>query len=149
VKLTPARVKAAADGLRQVAALTDPVGEVREGGVRPNGLEVRKVGVPLGVVLFIYESRPNVTIDAAGLCVKSGNAVILRGGREALRSNTALHAILADCLDECDLPRDAVQVVSTPDRAAVGHLLKLNDYIDLAIPRGGEGLIRRVADEAR
>jgi glutamate-5-semialdehyde dehydrogenase len=149
LRLTPERLRSAADGLRELVLLPDPVGQVREGRVRPNGLEVRKVGVPLGVVLFIYESRPNVTIDAAGLCVKSGNAVILRGGREALHSNTALHAILADCLRQADLPEDAVQVVRTPDRTAVGHLLKLNDYIDLAIPRGGEGLIRRVAEEAR
>ena len=146
--LTPARLKAAADGLRQVAALPDPVGEVREGGRRPNGLEVLKVGVPLGVVFFIYESRPNVTVDAAGLCVKSGNAVILRGGKEAIHSNTALHRVLADELAACGLPADAVQLVPTTDREAVGHLLRLGDKIDLAIPRGGESLIRRVAREA-
>jgi glutamate-5-semialdehyde dehydrogenase len=146
--LTPARLKSAADGLRQVAALADPVGEVREGGRRPNGLEVLKVGVPLGVVFFIYESRPNVTVDAAGLCVKSGNAVILRGGKEAIHSNTALHRVLAAELAACGLPADAVQLVPTTDREAVGHLLKLGDRIDLAIPRGGEGLIRRVAREA-
>jgi glutamate-5-semialdehyde dehydrogenase len=107
-----------------------------------------KVGVPLGVIFFIYESRPNVTVDAAGLCVKSGNAIILRGGKEALHSNTAIHRIAQDALVECDLPRDAIQLVSTADRAAVGHLLKLKEYIDLAIPRGGESLIRRVAEEA-
>jgi len=146
--LTPARLKAAADGLRQVAALPDPVGEVREGGRRPNGLEVLKVGVPLGVVFFIYESRPNVTVDAAGLCVKSGNAVILRGGKEAIHSNTALHRVLAAELPACGLPADAVQLVTTTDREAVGHLLRLGDRIDLAIPRGGESLIRRVAREA-
>ncbi|QDU21226.1 glutamate-5-semialdehyde dehydrogenase [Urbifossiella limnaea] len=146
--LTPARLKAAADGLRQVAALPDPVGEVREGGRRPNGLEVLKVGVPLGVVFFIYESRPNVTVDAAGLCVKSGNAVILRGGKEAIHSNTALHRVLAAELPACGLPPDAVQLVPTTDREAVGHLLRLGDLIDLAIPRGGESLIRRVAREA-
>jgi glutamate-5-semialdehyde dehydrogenase len=148
LKLTPARVKAAAAGLRQVAALPDPVGEVREGGVRPNGLQVLKVGVPLGVVFFIYESRPNVTVDAAGLCVKSGNAVILRGGKEAIHSNAALHRLLADELARCGLPADAVQLVPTTDREAVGHLLKLGEYIDLAIPRGGESLIHRVAREA-
>jgi glutamate-5-semialdehyde dehydrogenase len=146
--LTPARVKAAAEGLRQVAALPDPVGEVREGGVRPNGLQVLKVGVPLGVIFFLYESRPNVTVDAAGLCVKSGNAVILRGGKEAAHSNAALHALLAGLLREFGLPADAVQLVPTADRAAVGHLLKLNQLIDLTIPRGGESLIRRVAAEA-
>jgi glutamate-5-semialdehyde dehydrogenase len=110
---------------------------------------VDKVGVPLGVIFFLYEARPNVTVDAAGLCVKSGNAIILRGGKEALHSNTALHRILSDCLHECGLPADAVQLVTTTDRGAVGHLLRLNQYIDLAIPRGGESLIRRVAEEAR
>ncbi len=148
LKLTPARIKSAAEGMRQVAALPDPVGEVREGGVRPNGLQVLKVGVPLGVVFFINESRPNVTVDAAALCVKSGNAVILRGGKEAFHSNTALHRLLADELANCGLPADAVQLVPTTDREAVGHLLKLNSLIDLAIPRGGESLIRRVAAEA-
>jgi glutamate-5-semialdehyde dehydrogenase len=148
LKLTPARIKAVADGLRQVAALPDPVGEVREGGVRPNGLQVLKVGVPLGVVFFIYESRPNVTVDAAGLCVKSGNAVILRGGKEAIHSNTALHRLMAGELVKAGLPAGAVQLVPTTDREAVGHLLKLGDLIDLAIPRGGESLIRRVAKEA-
>jgi glutamate-5-semialdehyde dehydrogenase len=146
--LTPARIRSAADGLRQVAALPDPVGEVREGGVRPNGLEVLKIGVPLGVIFFLYESRPNVTADAAALCIKSGNAVILRGGKEAAHSNAALHRVLADELPRHDLPADAVQLVPTTDRAAVGHLLKLNEYIDLTIPRGGESLIRRVAAEA-
>jgi glutamate-5-semialdehyde dehydrogenase len=147
--LTPARLKSAAEGLRQVAALPDPVGEVREGGVRPNGLQVLKVGVPIGVVFFIYESRPNVTVDAAGLCVKSGNAVILRGGKEAIHSNVALHRVLADELTRCGLPADAVQLVSTTDREAVGHFLRLPDLIDLAIPRGGKSLIERVVAEAR
>jgi glutamate-5-semialdehyde dehydrogenase len=148
LKLTPARLQAAAEGMRQVAALPDPIGEVREGSVRPNGLQVEKVSVPLGVIFFLYESRPNVTVDAAALCVKSGNAVILRGGKEAFHSNTALHKLLADQLVECGLPVDAVQQVPTLDREAVGHLLKLKDYIDLAIPRGGESLIRRVAADA-
>jgi glutamate-5-semialdehyde dehydrogenase len=148
LRLTPERLRAAGAGLREVAALPDPVGQVRGGCVRPNGLEVVKVGVPLGVILFIYESRPNVTLDAAALCVKSGNAVLLRGGREAAHSNAALHRLLADCLEEEGLPRDAVQMVGT-DREAVGHLLKLDDLIDLVIPRGGEGLIRRVSAEAR
>jgi glutamate-5-semialdehyde dehydrogenase len=146
--LTPARLKSVTDGLRQVAALPDPVGEIREGGVRPNGLQVLKVGVPLGVIFFLYESRPNVTADAAGLCVKSGNAVILRGGKEAARSNAALHRVLADELPQHGLPADAVQLVPTADRDAVGHLLKLDEFIDLTIPRGGESLIRRVASEA-
>ncbi len=146
--LTPARIKAAADGLRQVAALPDPVGEVREGGVRPNGLQVLKVGAPLGVVFFIYESRPNVTVDAAGLCVKSGNAVILRGGKEAAYSKAALLRVLTEPLTQFGLPADAVQLVPTADREAVGHLLRLSEFIDLAIPRGGESLIRRVARDA-
>jgi glutamate-5-semialdehyde dehydrogenase len=146
--LTHARLKAAADGMRHVAMLPDPVGEVREGGTRPNGLQVLKVGVPLGVVFFLYESRPNVTVDAAALCVKSGNAVILRGGKEAAHTNAAVHSILADELPKHGLPADAVQLVPTADRDAVGHFLKLNQFIDLAIPRGGESLIRRVAAEA-
>jgi glutamate-5-semialdehyde dehydrogenase len=149
LRLTPARLRDAAAGLREVAALPDPIGQVRAGSVRPNGLEVHKVGVPLGVVLFIYESRPNVTVDAAALSVKSGNAILLRGGREALHSNAALHRILSHGLRHCGLPEHAVQMVETTDRAAVGHLLKMSDFIDLVIPRGGESLIRRVAEEAR
>ncbi len=148
LKLTPARIASAAEGLRQVAALPDPIGQVREGSVRPNGLQVSKVSVSLGVIFFLYESRPNVTVDAAALCVKSGNGVILRGGKEAIHSNTVLHGILSVQLAACELPTDAVQLVATTDRAAVGHLLRLNEYIDLAIPRGGESLIRRVAAEA-
>jgi glutamate-5-semialdehyde dehydrogenase len=148
LKLPPERVRAAAEGMRQVAALADPVGVVREGSVRPNGLEVQKISVPLGVIFFLYESRPNVTVDAAALCVKSGNAVILRGGKEAFHSNTAIHAILSDQLTRHGLPANAVQLVPTMDRDAVGHLLKLNELIDLAIPRGGESLIRRVVAEA-
>lgn len=148
LRLTPARIGAAADGLRAIAALPDPIGCVLDSSMRPNGLQVHKVSVPLGVILFIYESRPNVTIDAAGLCVKSGNVIILRGGKEALHSNAALHAILQDALCAVDLPVDAVQLVATPDRAVVGHLLKLGEQIDLVIPRGGESLIRRVAAEA-
>ncbi|VTS05201.1 glutamate-5-semialdehyde dehydrogenase [Tuwongella immobilis] len=145
---TPGRIQKAAEGLRQIASLPDPVGRIRDGQVRPNGLQVQKIGVPLGVILFIYESRPNVTLDAAGLCVKSGNAVILRGGSEAFHSNTALHRLLAGLLPQFGLPEHAVQLVPTQDRAAVGHLLRMGDRIDLAIPRGGESLIRRVAAEA-
>jgi glutamate-5-semialdehyde dehydrogenase len=148
LKLTTSRLMSAADGLRQVAKLPDPVGEVRENRTRPNGLHVLKVGVPLGVVFFIYESRPNVTLDAAGLCVKSGNAVILRGGKEAIHSNTALHRVLADELNTCGLPTAAVQLVTTTDREAVGHLLSMGELIDLAIPRGGKSLIARVIREA-
>ncbi len=147
--INPKRLASAAEGLRQVAALPDPVGEVREATQRPNGLQILKVGVPLGVVFFIYESRPNVTVDAAALCVKSGNAVILRGGKEAIHSNTALHAILSEELTRCGIPADAVQLVPTTDRQAVGYLLSMNSYIDLAIPRGGKSLIQRVASEAK
>ncbi len=147
--LNPKRIKAAAEGLRQVAALPDPVGEVREATQRPNGLQILKVGVPLGVVFFIYESRPNVTVDAAALCVKSGNAVILRGGKEAIHSNIALHRVLGAELVRCGLPTEAVQLVTITDRQIVGHLLSLSAYIDLAIPRGGKSLIQRVASEAR
>jgi glutamate-5-semialdehyde dehydrogenase len=149
LRLNADRLRAAGAGLREVAALPDPVGRVLDSSVRPNGLQVSKVAVPLGVIFFIYESRPNVTVDAAGLCVKSGNAIILRGGKEALHSNTALYRVLQDCLTACELPPDAVQLVATTDRTAVGHLLRLNQHIDLVIPRGGESLIRRVADEAR
>ncbi len=146
--LDPKRIASAAEGLRQVAALPDPVGEIREAAERPNGLQVLKVGVPLGVVFFIYESRPNVTADAAALCVKSGNAVILRGGKEAVHSNTALHRLLSDELPRAGCPPTRCNSCPTTDRAAVGHLLSLNAYIDLAIPRGGKSLIQRVASEA-
>jgi glutamate-5-semialdehyde dehydrogenase len=146
--LTVGRLRAAAEGLRQIVALPDPVGAILESRLRPNGLEVVKVGVPLGVIFFIYESRPNVTVDAAGLCVKSGNAVILRGGKEALHSNAALHRVLAEELEAHGLPADAVQLVRTADREIVGHLLGMRDLIDLAIPRGGKSLIERVASEA-
>ncbi len=149
LKLSPGRIAAMAQGLGEIAALPDPIGKVLDSSVRPNGLQIVKVGVPLGVIFFIYESRPNVTVDAAGLCVKAGNAIILRGGKEALHSNTALHGILQTCLTECGLPAEAVQFVSTADRDAVGHLLGMNHWIDLAIPRGGESLIRRVAQDAK
>jgi glutamate-5-semialdehyde dehydrogenase len=149
LKLTPPRIEAIARGLDEVAALPDPVGEVIHGTIRPNGLEVRKVRVPLGVIFFIYESRPNVTADAAALCVKAGNAVILRGGKEAAHSSRAIVEVLAAAAADAGLPADAVQLVNTPDRQAVGHFLNLPQYIDLAIPRGGEGLIRRVTAEAK
>jgi glutamate-5-semialdehyde dehydrogenase len=129
--------------------LPDPVGEVIWSSVRPNGLQVQKVRVPLGVIFFIYESRPNVTADAAALCVKSGNAVILRGGKEAAHSSAAIAEILAEAAADVGLPADAVQLVATPDREAVGHFLRMPEYIDLAIPRGGESLIRRVSEEAK
>jgi glutamate-5-semialdehyde dehydrogenase len=149
LQLTPARIAAMGKALEEVAALPEPIGEVISSSVRPNGLEVQKVRVPLGVIFFIYESRPNVTSDAAGICIKSGNAVILRGGKEAGHSNAAIAAILAAAAGPAGLPPDAVQLVATADRAAVDELLHLPEYIDLAIPRGGEGLIRRVSQEAR
>jgi glutamate-5-semialdehyde dehydrogenase len=148
LRLTPPRIEAIAVGVEQVLALPDPVGEIIESSIRPNGLEVRKVRTPLGVIFFVYESRPNVTVDAAALCVKSGNAVILRGGKEATHSSRALAEIMSQCGEEAGLPADALQLVATPDREAVGQFLKMDQYITVAIPRGGEGLIRRVAAEA-
>ncbi len=147
--LNPQRLDEIAQTLLDVAALPDPIGEVVQSSRRPNGLDVQQVRVPLGVIFMIYESRPNVTVDAAALCVKSGNAVILRGGKEALGTNSALHRVLADELAASGLPEKSVQLVSTTDRAAVGDLLALPDLIDLAIPRGGESLIRRVVAEAK
>ena len=149
LRLTQKTVESMARALEEVAMLPDPIGETIEGSVRPNGLEIRKVRVPLGVVFFIYESRPNVTVDVAVICVKSGNAVILRGGKEALHSNKLLAQILADTARATGIPADAVQLVNTTDREAVGHFLALPEYISVAIPRGGESLIRRVAAEAR
>ena len=146
--LTPARLESLARAVEQIALLPDPVGEVIEGQVRPNGLEIQRVRVPLGVVFFIYESRPNVTVDAAAICVKSGNAVILRGGKEAFHSNQVLYRVLRSALEEAGLPAGAVQFVETTDRAAVGHFLKQRSLIDVAIPRGGKSLIERVAAEA-
>jgi glutamate-5-semialdehyde dehydrogenase len=149
LRLTPARIESMAKGLEDVAALPEPIGELIRSTVRPNGLRIEKVRVPLGVVFFIYESRPNVTADAAAICVKAGNAVILRGGKEAMHSSQAVVELLAEAAEETGLPADAVQLVSTTDRDAVGKFLALPQYIDLAIPRGGEGLIRRVAAEAQ
>ena len=148
LRLTPERIEGIATALEEIAMLPDPVGEVMDGYVRPNGLQVQRVRSPLGVVFFIYESRPNVTADAAAICVKSGNAVILRGGKEAAHSSQAIVDILQACAGEFGIPAHAVQLVETADRAAVGHFLSMNESIDLAIPRGGEGLIRRVAAEA-
>jgi len=147
--LTPQRIEKIAQGLREVAALTDPVGEVVRMWTRPNGLKVGRMRIPLGVIGIIYESRPNVTADAAGLCLKSGNAVILRGGSETIRSNMAIGQILRDALTESGLPEDAVQIIPITDRNAVLEMLKLDELIDLIIPRGGEGLIRFVAENSR
>ena len=146
--LTDERIEKMAKGVREIVALCDPVGEVIDGTVRPNGLKIERVRVPIGVVGFIYESRPNVTADAAALCIKSGNAVILRGGKEAIHSNVAVHEVIADALESAGLGRDCVQMVNTPDRAVVDALLKADEYIDVIIPRGGEGLIRAVAEKA-
>jgi glutamate-5-semialdehyde dehydrogenase len=148
LRLTESRLEGVAQALEQVAGLPEPIGEIFESNVRPNGLLVTRVRVPLGVVFFIYESRPNVTVDAASLCVKSGNAVILRGGKEARHSNLALAHLLRESLDMVGLPPDSVQLVETPDREAIGHFLKLRELIDVAIPRGGRSLIERVAAEA-
>ena len=136
-------------GLREVAALPDPVGEITRMWLRPNGLRVGRMRIPLGVIGIIYESRPNVTVDAAALCIKAGNGVILRGGSEAFHSNVCLASILRRCLKQAGLPEDVVQLVGTTDRAAVLDLLKLEEYIDVMIPRGGEELIRFVCDNAR
>ncbi len=148
LRLDAKKVQAMADGVRQIASQVDPVGQVIEGFVRPNGLRITKTRVPLGVVLFFYESRPNVTSDAAALCIKSGNAVILRGGKEAFNSNQAIVAIVAGALKNADVDPAAVQFVQSTDRALVPRLLKLDRYIDLVIPRGGESLIRAVVRDS-
>jgi glutamate-5-semialdehyde dehydrogenase len=147
--LDPKRLAGIAGALREIAALPDPVGEVTASWTRPNGLAVRRVRIPLGVVLMVYEARPNVAPEAAGLCLKSGNAVILRPGAEALRSSLALGAAFAEGLEAAGLPAAAAQVVPTPDREATYALLELDDLVDLAIPRGGPSLIRAVAERAR
>ena len=148
LRLSNDRLESIAAAVEEIVALPDPIGEVIESTVRPNGIRVTKQRVPLGVVFFIYESRPNVTIDAAALCVKSGNAVILRGGKEAFHSNTAFHKVIAESLSKSGLPQHAVQLVETTDRAAVGQFLKLDEYISVTIPRGGRSLIERVTSEA-
>jgi len=148
LELTPSRIIDMADGLKQIAALPDPVGEITGMNFRPSGIQVGKMRVPLGVVGIIYESRPNVTADAAGLCLKSGNATILRGGSEAIHSNQAIADCIRKGLKKTGLPEDAVQVIETTDREAVGHLLQMPEYVDVIIPRGGKGLIKRVSNEA-
>lgn len=146
--LSEARIEEMAVGLRHVAGLPDPVGETVEVWRRPSGVEIARVRVPLGVIGFIYESRPNVTADAAGLCLKSGNAVLLRGGSEALESNTIIAHILGKAVEKAGLPADAIQYIDTPDRAAVMAMLTLDRYLDLIIPRGGEEFVRLVAERA-
>ena len=147
--LTEARIEEMAAGLRQIAALPDPVGSVIETRRRPNGLEISRVRVPLGVIGFIYESRPNVTSDAVGLCLKSGNAVILRGGSEAIESNAMIAAVLAKAVEKAGAPPEAIQFIDITDRAAVGAMLELPDLVDLVIPRGGETFVRWVAEHSR
>lgn len=149
LRLDADRIRAMADGLREVAELPDPVGEITGMWRRPSGIQVGRMRIPLGVIGIIFESRPNVTADAAGLCLKSGNAVVLRGGSEAIHSNVAIGAILKGQLTAMGLPDGALQVVTTTDRAAVTELLQLEEYIDLIIPRGGEGLIRFVSENSR
>jgi glutamate-5-semialdehyde dehydrogenase len=147
--LTPARIDGMIEGLRQVAALADPVGAIRDMSYRPSGIQVGKMRVPLGVIGIIYESRPNVTIDAASLCLKSGNATILRGGSEAIHSNRAIAACIQRGLAAAVLPAAAVQVVETTDRAAVAALISMPEFVDVIVPRGGKGLIERISRDAR
>ena len=147
--LTDKGIEAMAEGLEQVAALPDPVGEITDVKRRPSGIQVGHMRVPLGVIGIIYEARPNVTADAAALCLKSGNAAILRGGKEALHCNQAIAACVREGLAEAGLPETAVQVVDTTDRAAVGHLITMPEFVDVIVPRGGKGLIERISNEAR
>jgi glutamate-5-semialdehyde dehydrogenase len=149
LRLTHERIDGMAHGLRQLIDLPDPVGQLIEGKIRPNGLKINKVRTPIGVIGIIYESRPNVTIDCAGLCLKSGNAAILRGGKEALYSNRALASVIENALKQTDVPVHAVQLIPTTDREALNHLLTLDEYVHCIIPRGGEGLIRFVAENSR
>ena len=148
LELNPARVQLMAEGLRQIAQLTDPIGEITDLAYRPTGIQVGRMRVPLGVIGIIYESRPNVTADAAGLCLKSGNAAILRGGSEAMHSNHAIAHCIHAGLKKAGLPIEAVQVVGTTDRAAVGELITMKEYVDVIVPRGGKSLIERVSNEA-
>ncbi|WFP77632.1 glutamate-5-semialdehyde dehydrogenase [Mesorhizobium sp. WSM4906] len=150
LKLTPSRIKAMADGIREIAALKDPVGDVIAEWDRPNGLHIERVRTPLGVIGVIYESRPNVTADAGALCLKAGNPVILRGGSDSINSSSAIHACMVEGLKAAGLPQDAIQLVPTTDRAAVGEMLKgLGGNLDVIIPRGGKSLVGRVQSEAR
>ena len=149
LQLTDGRIDTMIEGLRQVAALPDPVGEITDMKYRPTGIQIGKMRVPLGVIGIIYESRPNVTIEAASLCLKSGNATILRGGSEAIESNKALAECIGRALEQTGLPAAAVQVVNTTDRAAVGALITMPEFVDVIVPRGGKGLIERISNEAR
>ena len=149
LELTPARIDTMLEGLRQVADLPDPVGSISDMNTMPSGIQVGRMRVPLGVIGIIYESRPNVTVEAASLCLKSGNATILRGGSEALASNCAIAECLARGLADAGLPQAAVQVVETADRAAVGRMIAMPEYVDVIVPRGGKGLIERISNDAR
>jgi len=149
LELTDERISGMAEGLRQIVALPDPVGEITDMSYRPSGIQVGKMRVPLGVIGIIYESRPNVTADAAGLCLKSGNACILRGGSEAIHSNQAIAKCIQSGLELAGLPAEAIQVIKTTDRAAVGELLTMEKYVDVIIPRGGKGLIERISRESK
>ncbi|NOR69552.1 MAG: glutamate-5-semialdehyde dehydrogenase [Methylomarinum sp.] len=148
LELTPDRIDSMVEGLQQVAALADPVGEISDLNYRPSGIQVGQMRVPLGVIGIIYESRPNVTVDAAALCLKSGNACILRGGSEAIHSNKAIALCITEGLKAAGLPAEAVQVVETTDRAAVGELITMDQYVDVIVPRGGRGLIERISKDA-
>ena len=149
LRLNPARIESMVAGLTEIAALPDPIGEITDMRYRPSGIQVGRMRVPLGVVGIIYESRPNVTADAAGLCLKSGNATILRGGSEAIYSNQAIAACIRAGLQQVELPADAVQVVEMTDRAAVSVLVAMSEYVDVIVPRGGKGLIERISADAR
>ena len=146
--LNEKRIAGMADGVRQVKAQPDPIGQVLEGGVRPNGLRIEKVAVPLGVIGIIYEARPNVTADAAALCLKAGNAVILRGGKEAFRSNQAIAKVMRDAVESAGLPRDSIQLLQDTTRASSMEMMGLTGYLDVLIPRGGAGLIRAVVENS-
>ena len=149
LSITEKSIRAMAEGLTQIAKLDDPIGEMSDFKYRPSGIQIGKMRVPLGVIGIIYEARPNVTIDAAGLCIKSGNAAILRGGSEAMHCNQALAKLVQEGLAAAGLPSSAVQVIETSDRAAVGELITMKDYVDVIVPRGGKGLIERISNEAR
>ncbi len=148
LSLSPGRIEGMADGLRQVAAFQDPIGKVDGGTIHPNGMQILKTRVPLGVVGMIYEARPNVTADAAGLCLKSGNAVILRGGKEAIHSNMAIASVMREAIGETGLSKDSIQLVEDTTRASATAMMQLNGYLDVLIPRGGAGLIRAVVEHA-
>ncbi|MCG8671342.1 MAG: glutamate-5-semialdehyde dehydrogenase [Pseudomonadales bacterium] len=149
LELTPSRIDTMIEGLHQVAALPDPVGEITDLNYRPTGIQVGKMRVPLGVIGIIYESRPNVTVEAASLCLKSGNATVLRGGSEAIHSNQAVAKCIDEGLKKAGLPEAAVQVIETTDRAAVGELITMPEYVDVIVPRGGKGLIERISNDAK